>query len=228
MTQEQYVLELPPELTAKTEDPAFEFDLLFDESGTSGRFINNQTEDKYIFRTFTLPLVTESFTSTSGDIFFKNADVSQIILVYDPLQPPQILKDYEQYQQIQLYKMSRGAYPTGDVSPHGLTPPSKWAPLQLYPQFPVRPKFSKPVPVSETTLGATEDVKEDTNKTKVQQQLDDLQAKLLQQKEKLFQLEKSRDRARADGNLVDENEIVALQAEIEKTQSNIDKNLKLL
>ena len=37
--QEQYVLELPDELADLTNDPNFQFDLVFDESGISGRFM---------------------------------------------------------------------------------------------------------------------------------------------------------------------------------------------
>ena len=109
-------------------------------------------EGKYVFRVFKLPLVTESYTSVNNDVFYKNADISSVIVVYNIDQPPQVLKDYELYQQIQIYKLARGAYPAGDCCPHGLTPPSRWAPLQLFPQFPAKPKFAKPVSLSETTI----------------------------------------------------------------------------
>lgn len=52
-------------------------------------------ENQYVFRCFQLPLVTESYTSPDGDIFFKNADISQIIVVYDPAKPPKLLADYQ-------------------------------------------------------------------------------------------------------------------------------------
>lgn len=87
----------------------------------------------------------------NNDIFYKNADIGQIIIVFNKDEPPQILKDYENLQQILLYKASNYAFPTGDVLPHGLTPPSRWAPLQLYPQLPLRPKWAKPVPIGDVT-----------------------------------------------------------------------------
>ena len=39
MCQEQYILELPDELAQRTNNPDFDFDLVFDDSGTSGHFM---------------------------------------------------------------------------------------------------------------------------------------------------------------------------------------------
>lgn len=155
MSQEQYVLELPEELGVLAEsDRSFGFDLVFDQSGLRGRldfWDPRAVADEYHFRVLTLPLVTESYTSANNDVFYKNADIGQLILVYRKDEVPQLLSDHELYRAICMHRMAYNAFPTADVSPHGLTPPSLWAPLQLYPQLPSRPKWAKCVPVGAPT-----------------------------------------------------------------------------
>lgn len=52
MCQEQYILELPDELAIRTNNPDFDFDLVFDGSGTSGNFVVQGGENQYVFRCF--------------------------------------------------------------------------------------------------------------------------------------------------------------------------------
>lgn len=78
-------MELPDELAELANDPLFKFELVFDHTGLAGAFIptSKQLDKKYFFYVVTLPLTTESYTSRNNDIFYKNADIGQMILVFE-------------------------------------------------------------------------------------------------------------------------------------------------
>ncbi|TNJ27338.1 hypothetical protein GMRT_23225 [Giardia muris] len=149
LCQEQYVIELPDSLAnaARTRED-FGFQLAFDLTGQSGEL--HLMADipgllrVYPFRVFKTPLTTESYCSADGDYFYKSADISDIIVVYEPDKIPKLLVDYEISQKVKLVAHAAGnpIYdPTINMSPHGLTPPAAWAPFHLWPNIPTRPRF---------------------------------------------------------------------------------------
>jgi len=143
LQQEQYVLELPDCLADRARsDPKFTFDLRFDATGVSG-LLQTGEGTQYPFRVFTLPLVTESYTSPDGVYYYKNADVGSLILVYEEGKIPQALVDYEIMQQVSLSTAAASGTPevVDGVIPHGLTPPTAWAPFVHWPHPPARPRF---------------------------------------------------------------------------------------
>lgn len=156
LCQEQYVVELPDILANEARhNPRFEFDLAFDVHGQSGKCIilscshGRGIERSYPFRVFRLPLATESYTSSDGQYYFKNADVSDIIVVYEKTRIPQVLIDYEVAQKAFLLMQATGnpvVDPSLNTCPHGLTPASAWAPFTHWPQIPLRPRFFPQMP----------------------------------------------------------------------------------
>ncbi|KAH0574652.1 hypothetical protein SS50377_22267 [Spironucleus salmonicida] len=143
MFQENYIIEFPDRIAAiANKDPNFDFDLVFDHTGQSGIFNCSQIKpSKMYFRMFPLPLPTELYTSSDASFYYKNSDVSHIIIIYDPQSPPHVFQDYEEFQLAQA-ALALNKHPFQyNVLPHGLTPPTRWAPFQLYPQIPLRPRF---------------------------------------------------------------------------------------
>lgn len=152
LCQEQYIIELPdPVAEVARRNQNFAFELVFDITGQSGEMhIAHAYEGLlriYPFRVFKTPLTTESYVSADGDYYYKSADISDIIVVYEPDKIPKLFVDYEISQKIKLIASTAGNPvfdPSVNMSPHGLTPPTAWAPFHLWPNIPTRPAYFPP------------------------------------------------------------------------------------
>ena len=152
LCQEQYVVELPDALAeAARRNPEFAFELVFDATGQSGEMhLLQQYEGllrAYPFRVFKTPLTTESYVSADGDYYYKSADISDVIVVYEPGRVSKLFVDYEIAQKVQLVAAAAGNPvfdPAVNASPHGPTPPAAWAPFHLWPNIPTRPSYFPP------------------------------------------------------------------------------------
>lgn len=152
LCQEQYIVELPDVLAeAARRNPDFAFEFVFDITGQSGEMHLSRQYDNllrvYPFRVFKTPLTTESYVSADGDYYYKSADISDIIVVYEPDKIPKLFVDYEISQKVKLICSAAGNPvfdPSVNMSPHGLTPPTAWAPFHLWPNIPTRPSYFPP------------------------------------------------------------------------------------
>lgn len=106
-----------------------------------------------------------------------------------------------------LYKIEHGGFPVSECSPHGLTTASRWAPLRMYPQFPIRPRWCKETPAFPTTLVSSTGQQGGDEIKQKKKQLKDKKMRRSSLEGEIQKIQKNQDMQKRDGNIIDTTEL---------------------